>query len=503
MPRAKKNPEAKTEKKPILKPKSKTKSKLPAAKVSPKKKARPVVVDVIEDIDDVEPEQFFPEFKETESGLPESLSTLGSEMPEEIDQQKNFYSKLVTEIKDKNPKPGSAAKKYGENEISEDAAVPKSVNLYRRLVWRFIAFTAVLLLAVFYFSFSKLEIIISPKGEAINDSLLLKIQPAGAVSANADTDFREQVSGTVREVAVSAQKDFSATGEEYTGEEIAGSVSIINNTAKAQALVATTRLLSPDNKLYRIKNAVNVPGGGEVTVDIYVDKPVPDLAIAPTSFTIPGLWAGLQDKIYAKSSSEFVYRQKVKKFIKASDIEQATKEMNASLIAQAKQSQITSPGVNSQTLYETLDSSSFAISAKAGDAQDNFSIAATGSMVVISFSKDEVAKLAAAKLSLLIPDDKELVDYNSADIVYSFDNYDVKTGVATVKASFNGTMVLKNNTEIIDKKHLVNLNRSQLENYLKTFPEIKSYELKFYPAFINRAPRLPERIQISIKGLEK
>ncbi len=177
--------------------------------------------------------------------------------------------------------------------------------------------------------------------------------------------------------------------------------------------------------------------------------------------------------------------------------------MNADLITQAKQNQITSPGVNSQTLYESLDSSSFAISAKVGDTQDNFSISATGSMVVISFSKDEVAKLAAAKLSLLIPDDKELVDYNSADIVYSFDSYDVKTGVATVKASFNGTMVLKNNTEIIDKKRLVNLNRAQLENYLKTFPEIKSYELKFYPAFINRAPRLPERIQISIKGLEK
>jgi hypothetical protein len=63
-------------------------------------------------------------------------------------------------------------------------------------------------------------------------------------------------------------------------------------------------------------------------------------------------------------------------------------------------------------------------------------------------------------------------------------------------------MVLKSNTEIIDKKQLVNLNRQQLENYLKTFPEIKSYELKFSPAFINRAPRLPERIKIEINGLE-
>lgn len=64
-------------------------------------------------------------------------------------------------------------------------------------------------------------------------------------------------------------------------------------------------------------------------------------------------------------------------------------------------------------------------------------------------------------------------------------------------------MVLKEDTEIIDKKQLVNLNRDQLENYLKTFPEIKNYELNFFPSFINRAPRLPERIKIEIKGLEK
>ena len=59
-------------------------------------------------------------------------------------------------------------------------------------------------------------------------------------------------------------------------------------------------------------------------------------------------------------------------------------------------------------------------------------------------------------------------------------------------------MILKSNTEIIDKKQIVNLNRDQLENYLKTFPEIKTFELKFYPSFITRAPRLPERISVVI-----
>ncbi len=496
MPRIKKTSETNDEKKLAKKPKAKAKTS--EKKKIIKKKVKPVVVDVIED-DENEP--YFPELTavEAEEYAPDDLAQAES-LPE-IDQQKKFYSELVTEIKEKNPKLGDS-RKYYDSESDEEPATRKSVGLYRRLVWRFIAFTVVLLLVVFYFSFSKLTIFISPKGETINDSLLMKVVPDGASSENSDTDFREKVDGTVKQLTVTEEQTFPATGEEFTGEELYGQVKIINNSAKSQALVATTRILSPDNKLFRIKDAVNVPAGGEVSVDIYAEKPSEELAIGPTTFTIPGLWLGLQDKIYAKSTTAFVFRQKVKKYIKASDIEKATKDMNDLLISKAKSS-VDSTSGNEGVLYETLDPTSFTIDSKAGDAKDEFTVKAKGSLVVITFSKDQAAKLAAAKLALLVPDDKELVDYNANDIVYSFDNYDPKTGVAAVKASFSGTMVLKSNTDIIDKKQLVNLNRQQLENYLKGFPEIKNYELKFFPSFINRAPRLPERIQIEVKGLEK
>lgn len=484
------------------------KTKLPAKKapkkITSRKKAHPVMIDVIEDD---EAREFFPELPETkiESSKTDLVSDFNykeKDFPLEIDQQKKFFSELVTEIKDKKAKPAATHGHNHPDDQENKVNTHKSVNLYRRLAWRFVIFTIFLLVVVFYFSFSKLTITISPKGETLNDNILLKVQPTGAVGENAATDFREEIIGTVKEIALTEEKTFSATGEEFTGEEIYGQVKIINNSAKNQPLVATTRILSPDNKLFRIKEAVNVPAGGEVAVDIYADKPSEDLAISATTFTIPGLWLGLQDKIYAKSSTDFTYRQKVKKYVKASDIEEATKEMNDLLLAKAKLNQ-ESLDKDSVVLYETLDATSFEISAKAGEAKDNFTVKAKGSLVTVVFSKEQVVKLAAAKLTLVVPDDKELADYNSENIYYTFENYDSKTGVATIKASFGGTMVLKSNTEIIDKKQLVNLNRQQLENYLKTFPEIKEYELKFSPSFINRAPRLPERIKIEIKGLER
>jgi len=494
MPRAKKNPDQSPEIK--LEKKAKTKTKTTIKKTAPKKKARPVIIDVIED---GEAGGFFPEIEEAKEEpvvVEEEIKT------PEIDQQKKFFSELKNEITEKKPLAFRKKSEYFPREDDTEPKVRKSVNLYRRLVWRFIIFTVVLLLIVFYFSFSKLDIIIFPKGEVINDSLLLKVSSTATTSEEADTDFREQVAGTVKETAVTEEKVFPATGEEFVGEELYGKVKIINNSNKAQALVATTRILSPDNKLFRIKSPVNVPAGGEVAVDIYTDKPSEEMAIAATTFTIPGLWLGLQDKIYAKSSEAFVYRQKVNRYIKASDIEQAMKEMNDLLLAKAKSSGSLA-GAGDQVLYETLSPASFVASAKVGEAKENFTVTAKGNLVVVTFSKDQAAKLTAAKLALLVPDDKELVDYNQDNITYTFDNYDPKTGVATIKASFTGTMILKNNTEIIDKKKLVNLNRQQLENYLKTFPEIKNYEFKFFPSFINRAPRLPERIQVEINGLNK
>ncbi len=516
-------------KKPLVKSEPEPKSEIktepitPASLVNPEetpeatnvempKKARPVVIDVIED----EKENTFPELPKGNINLESNaqvepvvtqeaaITGLASELPAEIDQQKRFFSQLVTEIKDKQPKysqPLNGSALPGEVEKPQ---VQKSVNLYRRLVWRFVVLTIVLLVVVFYFSFSKLDITISPKGEVINDNLLLKVQSAGAASStpSSDTDFREPVAGSVEEKVVSDVQSFPATGEEYVGEEIAGKVTIINNSPKSQALVATTRILSPDNKLFRIKTAVDVPAGGEVPVEIYADKPSEDLAISATTFTIPGLWLGLQDKIYAKSTEDFVYHQKINKFIKASDIDQATQEMSSALVDKAKSDQ-SATNTSEEVLYETSDAATIQTDAKAGDSKSEFTVSASQTVEVITFSKDQAEKLAAAKLALLVPDDKELVGYDPKAISYSFDSYDAQNKIATIKASFNGTMVLKGNTDIINKKQLVNLNRQQLENYLKTFPEIKSYELKFFPSFITRSPRLPERISINIKGLDK
>lgn len=468
------------------------------------KKAKAVVIDIIED--EEEESRDFPELPETPAydfrgadfqervrQQEEALEALAAEReleePENsgLDQQKNFFSRYALE--------SATAPK-------EERQGVKRVGLYRRLVWKFAILIAAVFLIVAYFSLFRLNIKIVPRGEALNDSLLLKITAeAASTTAETENDFREPIEGNVEEITVASEKSFTASGEEPVGNEIAGQVRIINNSAKAQALVATTRLLSPDNKLYRIKEAVNVPAGGEVSVAIYSDSPSAELAIAPTTFTIPGLWVGLQDKIYAKSDASFNFRQQVKHYIKANDIEAAKEELRNDLANRAQAALAASTG--EERIVQELEPPYFEIDAKAGEAKENFTVKASATYVAIAFPRKEVARLAAAKLALVVPEDKELTNDGSSSLSYVFDNYDRQAKVATVKATFSGTMVLQDDTEIIDKKQLVNLTRSQIDKYLETFPEIKSYELDFFPSFMKRAPQLPERIDIKVEGLER
>ena len=106
--------------------------------------------------------------------------------------------------------------------------------------------------------------------------------------------------------------------------------------------------------------------------------------------------------------------------------------------------------------------------------------------------------MVKAKLGLSVSDDKELISFDPETIVYVLESYDPITKLATVKAEGRGLMSLKKDSEVIDRTKLINLNKEQIKDYLNNFPEISSYELKFSPSFINKAPCLVDQIKIKV-----
>ena len=482
MPRTKKEAIKKTASK-------KTPVKRPAAKAKASPKAKSITIDVIADDEDIL--------------FREPLESLPADSPDErdgLDVQKKYFSDLVTDMKTKK----EDKQLYGSLPVSEDhrpkGSHRKSLNLYRRIAFQFIGLTFLLLLVVGYFFLPNLKITLHPSAEAIADSLTLSIASTTTETAAAETDGSRSVSGSLKSETLNADKVFETSGEEILGEEVAGEVTLHNDYTKAQPLVVKTRLLSSDNKLYRLKTAVTIPAGGTVKVEVYADSPSQEMAISPSRFTIPGLWLGLQDQIYGVSDTAFEYRHQVKHFVKQRDIDQALVSVKQTLADKAK-SELEAMNDGTSAVAYSLDENAtvFKVGAKLGDEVSEFTVSAENNLVVATFSKDQAEALVKAKIAFLLPDDKKLSSFSGDDdIEYHLDTYDIKTGAATVSANFNGSMSLRTDADIIDRKQLVNLNKEQISEYLNTFPEIESYNLEFFPKFINRAPSLADRIKVDV-----
>src|SRR3989339_681891 len=180
-----------------------------------------------------------------------------------------------------------------EEAIIDNLGGGRSVGMYRKIALSFVVLTVVLLAVIFYFSFTRVTITLIPNQERVSNNLIFDIYD----SENADSVSAMGVPGIVRQITIEDKKEYQASGSNVIGKEVVGKIDIINDYNKNQPLVATTRLISSDGKLFRLKETVNVPVGGLKDVEIYADEAKPEMATGPTTFTIPGLWAGLQDKI--------------------------------------------------------------------------------------------------------------------------------------------------------------------------------------------------------------
>ena len=379
--------------------------------------------------------------------------------------------------------------KVGQNLLVKKCDPKK---FYRRLAVSFAVLTAVLLGAVWFFTFAKVKIVIISAKEKIADSLTVEVVNQGGVAG--------QIAGVVKPVPLEETKTFVSSGREVLGEEVTGRVTIVNNYIKNQPLVATTRLLSSDNKLFRIKNTVNVPAGGQVTAEVYADEPKKEMAIGPSKFTIPGLWAGIQDKIYAQSQAAMKYSEKIKYTIRQSDLDNAVKELKNNLQANAGRQLGQAYSEYSQRLYQ-VDNNSInqEVSGKVGEEKRNFTIKMKAMVTLVAFGDDDIYERAKTKLAATLADDKQIAEFTKQNMSYSLAKVDLNQGTAEVKVNFEAKATLKDSAKVIKKTNLAGMNYEQLKAYLNSLPEVAGYEIKFLPAFIKKAPNLVDRIEIEIK----
>lgn len=102
-----------------------------------------------------------------------------------------------------------------------------------------------------------------------------------------------------------------ATGTSTSSNQKArGTVTLLNNfSSEAQPLVATTRLESPEGKIFRLTEGVTIPGQkngqpGTAQATVIADQAGSEYNIAPATFTIPGFKGGVKYTKFSAVSSK-------------------------------------------------------------------------------------------------------------------------------------------------------------------------------------------------------
>jgi len=380
-----------------------------------------------------------------------------------------------------------------------------AIGIYKKIAYFFAVLLIAVGAAVFYFTFIHVKIVLIPSQERMSNNTIFDVIDTD--KSQSEETPSEKITGIVKETTVTFAKKYPATSEEVLGKEVIGRVKLVNNYIKNQPLVASTRLLSTDGKLFRLKNTVDIPVNGSVEAEIYADDPSPEMAIGASKFTIPGLWAGLQDKIYAESTEAAIYQQKVKKTISEDDIKNGVKDLKQELLNKAKQD-INDTYSNYDKIIYKIDENSISttVNNKVGEEISEFEIGMEAKVVIVAFSNKIFAEIAKEKLIKSLPENKELVSFDSENINYSLNNFNVANGNASLSASFEGMVTLENNSNVIDKEKLIGLNKEQINAYLNNIDktanlDLAGHEIQFYPSFITKIPTLiePGRIEIEIR----
>lgn len=366
----------------------------------------------------------------------------------------------------------------------------KAGPLYLKLAITFAVMVVAIVGAVLYFTAVKTTIAVSLNRQEKSDKLTVNLS-GGSVASGA-------IAATVKQVEAEQSKIFAVTGTEVIGEEVAGTVIIYNKNNKSQPLVATTRLLSASGKLYRLKTAVNVPAGGQVSAAVYADQPSESAVVGAEKFIIPGLWQGLQDKVYAESQEgDIKYGRQTKKVITQAIIDQALTEIKQAALDKVKaDADNTYSNNNLKLVKEVENSATTTIDAAVGEEKDSFSVTLRAKYDVAAFNDAAVKELLDSRVAAALPVTSKLVEIKSDNLTYELTKLDSLTQTAETTVTYTAVTEPASLDATLDKKKLTNLSDEQLKTYLRSLPEIKAFEVRYFPAFIKKTPGLVDRITI-------
>lgn len=311
----------------------------------------------------------------------------------------------------------------------------------------------------------------------------------------------------VAQLDASESQQIVPTGTAAGGQRASGKITIYNNYSSApQKLIATTRFETSDGKIYRIKDAVSVPGMGTRDVIVYADNAGDEYNIGLVDFTVTGLKTSPKfGKVFAKSKTPMTGGASGNaKAVKKEDIESARKTLGDKIKNRLYQTMLKQKP-NDYLLYKGAVRMEFVESAdnpQVGDSPAKPMIfkmkgVATGFL----FKKTALSK-ALADINtdgLNKSEDNETVfadNLESLDLNLVFADPQNKEITVNLKGAVKFAWTV-DESKLLDE--LANYRGKNYNSVLQNYPAIEKASITLTPFFWRKLPKDKNKIKINIE----
>lgn len=320
--------------------------------------------------------------------------------------------------------------------------------------------------------------------------------------------------GIMTGVRLQASREVPTTGVEKVERKASGRVVIFNEfSTEPQVLVKNTRLSTDDGKIYRIQEAVRVPGmkggvPGSVEVLAVADKAGDAYNIGQTNFKIPGfIGSPRYDKFYAKTdgmTGGFIGDvKKISKEDRARAKAEIEKELKEKILAQAR--------AKVPKDFILFDDAAFIkfrevdVSSATGSNPNMAVITEEAELSGIVFNVEKLATfLAKNVISDFDGSAVTLVNPNNLEFkLVDKENIDLAT-VDTITFSLKGRAIfLWKLDEALLKDKMLEVKNGDYVSVFSQFTAIERAEIKFSPSWIRSFPKDPKKIKIEYTAPNK
>ncbi|HAI74495.1 MAG TPA: hypothetical protein DCS28_00460 [Candidatus Moranbacteria bacterium] len=316
-------------------------------------------------------------------------------------------------------------------------------------------------------------------------------------------------------------ESFDATGSKSVSNKKArGKITIYNEFSSAsQSLVATTRFLSDNQKIFRLAEGVVVPGTtkvgeeikpGVLEAEVIADESGEGYNIGPSNFAIPGFKNSGNEKyakIYAKSLTAMTgggNSNETAKVVSDKDISGAKDKISLeinSLIKKKIKDSIPDKGAIMLDDAIMIDEPLYRISNSAGEITNNFEIKVNIKARALVFSGADVKKIANSVIIKAKGEGKINIDSGAVIIDYGKPGVDFKTGIIEIKMRASNIMQPEIDLEKI-KKDILGKNNDELAGYMKNYPNLEKVEIEYWPPlFVNKIPLYEKRVEVILNAI--